>query len=181
MKPGMPLFDTSRHTARKSKVRRVVIVNKPVETYNIEVEKYHNYFISNNTKCILTHNASKNSSFVSTKKFNYNIYKILDPDDDVIYVGRTIQMIEERLKQHRKDKRKVKRVSLMKEVDWLIEKVGMTNYEAAVWETYHIGENGGLSKMNKNTLLKNKQIPIGKMKFEKFQKLGTFNPCKLLI
>lgn len=180
LKPEMSLFELEKVNKRKSKVRRIVIVNKRVETYNIEVEKYHNYFISSKVQSmILTHNASKQSLYASTVTQRYYFYKILDYSDNVIYVGQTRQSIKQRENQHKNDPRKAKWRNLImngKEINSI--KQLMTPYEAAVWETYYIGESGYIVKNNNKSLLKNKQIPIGKKKFEKFKDVG-FNPCKL--
>lgn len=172
---NMMLFSTNPLTSwkKKAKIRRVKIVEERVKTYNFDVEDNHNYLVQD-MMCILVHNGNKELSFSSTKKFKVNFYAIPNSKGEHLYIGKTMQKIENRFKQHLSDK--------VKKADWIKlmhppldlrpgQTLYLTPYETAVWETYEINLRGGVKAH-----LKNKQTPIGLKKFIDFK--NGFNPCK---
>ncbi|HKP39138.1 MAG TPA: polymorphic toxin-type HINT domain-containing protein [Pyrinomonadaceae bacterium] len=131
-------------------------------TYNFEVFPEHNYFVG--VSGILAHNASK---FESLAKIDIEIYRIVDPKGNVVYVGQTVQGVDVRFNQH---------INSPKHPHWKagykpirITGGNWTAYEAAVWEQHYIDANGGVAK------LENRINAITEGKYNDFKKLH--DPC----
>jgi hypothetical protein len=160
---------------RPVSVQAVEVSEARSDSYNLEVEHAHTYFVGRHG--VLVHNGSgKPSAFASTDAKPTAIYQIVDLDTGKpIYVGQTTQVDgrgvvspEERFQQHLRDKPHWKDRNLRPEQ---LKLDNMTPYEAAVWERHHIEE-----FKNQGHQLENKMTPIGEKKFEKFQ--STHSPCR---
>ncbi|UPQ78121.1 HINT domain-containing protein [Flavobacterium azooxidireducens] len=167
-------------------ISSIEVLSEVVDTYNLEVEDHHNYFVGIDE--VLTHNKTRTSIFASTDLIDVEFYKLVDVDSIDKYVGQTIQGVGNRFQQHEYEyKKNPSKKQWMKDVDTVtrlringsLGPYKMTPYEAAVTELYEINIRGGVRKGNNG--LYNKQKPIGKKKFEQFKKLGTFNPCKFYV
>ena len=179
LQPGMYLLDTKgQHIV----IQSVEIVTRIVPTYDLEIEELHNYYVGEDE--VLTHNKNRTSIFASTDLIDVEFYEILGTTREPLYVGQTIQGHDTRYAQHRRDPKKAGWRNKMKgvmeiSINGQSGPFKMTPYEAAVVEMYEINIRGGIRKNNQG--LYNKQRPIGKKKFEKFKKLGTFNPCQFYV
>jgi hypothetical protein len=158
----------------------LIIIDQVEKTYNFEVEDLHNYFVGKNQ--ILSHNQKSlsKSIFASSEIIEVNFYKILDPKMEAIYAGQTIQPVDTRYSQHRRDPKKAAWVNKMRgifelEIGNIPGPYKMTPYEAAVVELYEINYNKGTTKSIEG--FKNKSKPIGKTKFNHFKTNSNFNPC----
>ena len=171
LKHGMKLKNPSGELLGIEKIDRYEEVH---DTYNIEVDLCHNYFIT--SIGFLVHNGSKPSLFESTEKKPTKIYEVYDPQTgEVKYVGQTTQAsVDDRFDQHLNEGQKKGNhksnwdqyeVRQVDEGNW-------TPYEAHVNEQHHIDKNGG--KEN----LQNKKNAITEKKFDEYKdpKYGH-NPC----
>lgn len=155
-------------------IQKIVKQPETHDTYNFEVDDYHNYFVS--SLGLLVHNSSKPSLFESTDKKSTAIYEVYDPaTDNVEYVGQTTKdSVEDRFDEHKAEGTK-KNNHKSNWDDYEIREVDRgdwTPYEAHVNEQHHIEKNGGKGN------LQNKKNAITEKKFDKYKdpKYGH-NPC----
>lgn len=162
------------------------IISKTRKTFNLEVETHHNYFVGKDE--LLTHNATRPSKFASTEKFEFEFYDFMNVDRESLYVGQTTQGVGIRYQQHELEfKNNQTAKAWFKEVEGFFKiringisgPFTMTQYEAAVTEMYEINFRGG--KRNGSKGLFNKLNPISRAKFDKYKKIGSFNPCKFYV
>jgi hypothetical protein len=102
IKPGMGLL-TAEQTLKY--VDAIAITKNNAETYNLEIEDVHNYFVS--TFDILVHNENPfpNSIYNDLTKRPTEIYRYFDPvTKKTVYVGKTVQGVEKRASQHAREK-----------------------------------------------------------------------------
>jgi hypothetical protein len=159
-------------------ITNIEIKNKKAATYNLEVEANHNYFVSQNQ--VLTHNKAKVSKFADAKLYEVEFYRLMDIDNNDLYVGQTSQGIGKRRDQHvyegktttKKSKIWKKAVTGSNYVKNFPGPIWVTAYEAAVVELYEIN-----LLRSKGRTVNNRQKPIGAKKFKKFKDMG--NPCRL--
>jgi hypothetical protein len=153
-------------------ITNIEIKKKKADTYNLEVETNHNYFVGQNQ--VLTHNKAKVSKFADDTLREVEFYHLLDDSMKPIYVGQTIQGIFTRAQQHVNDKSKTwkRLIETTVNIHGRNVKFRVSNYEAAVMELYEIN----LLK-SKGGIVYNAQKPIGAKKFKKFKDMG--NPCRL--
>ncbi|MBE9127623.1 MULTISPECIES: Hint domain-containing protein [unclassified Coleofasciculus] len=75
------------------------------DTYNFEVEQFHNYFV--NSSGVLVHNGDgdgNTSGFEKTDTFATDIYAVRDLNTgEVIYIGKSIQGVDTRFEHHLND------------------------------------------------------------------------------
>lgn len=161
------------------------IIEKPEKTFNLEVENNHNYYVG--VEGLLTHNETRVSKFASLETFEVEFYRHFY-EEEVYYVGKTTQSISIRYAQHEFEYKNnpLKKVWMKFKPDNGYIRINgspgpfkMTNYESAVTEMYEINLRGGKRVGSKG--LYNKINPITKAKFEKYKKLGSFNPCKFYV
>lgn len=182
LKLDMKLMDSNGNSVG---ITSVEIEKGNVNTYNLEVAENHNYFVGETE--ILTHNKTRVSKFASKNLIEVSFYRIVEVVDEntnkSLYVGQTIQEIDTRFSQHRRDRKKASWRNRMNGVleiklNGISPPYKMTHYEAAVVEMYEINLRGG--DVKKKGGLFNKQIPISEKKFMQF-KTGSFNPCKFYV
>jgi len=170
-------------------IRDMIIIDKKVATYNLEMQDNPNYYVTGHQ--ILTHNKSKISAFSSLVRKEVEFYRLVKEisEDKIktLYVGQTIQGYDKRFSQHRAAYRKnpAKR-PWMKEAGWLPIKINgklgpfkMTPFEAAVVETHELYIRGGKRIAGKG--LYNRVNPVSELKFRIYKKIGFFNPCKFYV
>jgi hypothetical protein len=169
-------------------VQAVEIAESQSDSYNLEVEYAHTFFVGR--QGVLVHNGKgKPSTFENVDTKPTAIYGIYDKDQKkFIYVGQTTQLDalgnvspQTRFEQHLgakskahwnemtlEDGTKVKRN--LKVVELMNDK--MTPYDAAVWELHQIKkyQNEGHPLENVDS-----KPPIGEKKFKLFQ--GKHSPC----
>ena len=122
---------------RRLEITDVAIVAAEEDTYNFEVEESHTYFVGE--AGILVHNEDF-SKWESTTKTYTEIYVVRDLSGKVVYIGQTVNGVDQRFKEHLgdghphwKDGYTKKRIFADK---W-------TPYEASVWEQHYIDTHGG--------------------------------------
>ncbi len=158
-------------------VKAVEVTEVPSDSYNLEVEDAHTFFVGR--LGVLVHNGQgRPSAFESTDAKPTTIYEIVDMDTNpnkTIYVGQTTQVDasgnvshEARFQQHLNSKDAWKDRNLRVKP---IMNDKMTPYEAAVWEKHYIEK----YKLDGH-VLENKVSPISEKKFKLFQ--GKHSPCR---
>jgi hypothetical protein len=173
--PGTTLQDIAGQAVV---VDRVNVEEIETDTYNLEVETTHNYYVGE--RPVLVHNGTgDDSAFAITTRTQQVIYGIYDTELQMfIYVGKSDD-IKTRFKEHLRDKPHWRdrahalEPQPLKEGHW-------TPYETAVWEKHLIEkhrlqnpklENGGPKQKSKKV-----GNPISRASFEKFKDLHI--PCK---
>ncbi|MFK6999568.1 polymorphic toxin-type HINT domain-containing protein [Flavobacterium oreochromis] len=149
------------------RIKQIQFFEKQITTYNLEVEDYHNYFVS--SLDILVHNGNPfpNSAFNDLTPKMTEIYGIWDKKSkQFVYVGKTIQEEGKRFGQHVIEKGLDPKRYVSKTID-----SGMWNaFQTATREQYHIMQNG-TKTLKSGASIKNKINAIGKKKFDYFSKL----------
>jgi len=175
LKVGDSVLDVSNELKT---ISNIYIETKNAPTYNFEVESNHNYFVGQNQ--VLTHNKARVSKFADNTLLNVEFYRLLDINNQDLYIGQTIQGKDKRLGQHiyegnnplKKSKAWKKAITGINNVKNFPKKVAINAFEAAVIELYEIQllrSQGGV--------VFNSEKPIGLKKFNKFKNMG--NPCRL--
>jgi hypothetical protein len=134
-------------------------------TYNLEVNGTHNYFVGE--RGVLVHNGTE---FESLTKVSTEIYEVLNLQDKVVYVGKTVQGADVRFSSH-----------LNTKADWRelgyrvrVRRKGMWDaYETAVWEQHYIEHNGGVKIGSR---LENEINALTPENYDLYKEFGH-NPC----
>jgi len=146
---------------------RIQLLKQQSNTYNLEIENHHNYFVS--SLDILVHNGNPfpNSVYNDLATKSTKIYGIVDKKTkQVVYVGKSIQKEGTRLSQHVLEKGlDPKRYSIK-----VLEKGKWNAFQTAAREQYHISKNG-TKVLKKGAEIKNKINALSKRKFNYFSKL----------
>ena len=142
-------------------------------TYNLEIDKVHNYFVG--TTGILVHNGRERrpdfSNLTKSSGLIYQIYDSSSGSEKLIYVGQTFQPAQNRFTGHLNAKPNWKRkyqagqlrIQTVKRGSW-------TFYEASIWEKYYIDK-----AKSEGWKLQNIPDPISQESYEKYKKFH--DPC----
>jgi len=150
-------------------VKQIQFFEQQSTTYNLEIDNYHNYFVSSLDILVHNDNPFPNSSFHVLTPRPTKIYGIVDKTTkQIVYVGKSVQKEGTRLSQHILEKGlDPKRYSIK-----VLEKGKWDAFQTAAREQHHIMKNG-TKILKKGAEIKNKINALSKRKFNYFSKLIT--------
>jgi hypothetical protein len=164
-------------------VEGVQVLRIKSDTYNLEIEGTHNYFVG--LQGVLVHNGE---GYKSGEKRPSAIYLVIKKNEhggwDPFYVGSTIQGEGDplaRFKGHLAKKPEWKAAFERGEIMVLEEPIAKgewTRFETAVWEEHELRRYGGLKKENPQSNLDNDIHALDEDSFKKYRSSGFgHNPC----
>jgi hypothetical protein len=168
LKKGMRLqtFD-----GKSGYVEAIHLIEQPANTYNLEVEDAHNYFVSSFGVLVHNGNPFPNSVFNDLTTRQTEIYRYFDPvTKETQYVGKTVQGLEKRAGQHAREKGLQALVSEGKLGYEVIDKGKWNAFQTAAREQHYISK-FGTKGQKAGAHIWNKINALSKAKFDHFSKL----------